>query len=169
MRGLPVPEDVVVTSPTYSRNTDGIDPDSCKNVLIENYVYNAGDDAIAVKSGWNYAGYTFNMSSENILARNCSSNGRGGYTIGTDMSGGVRNVTFEDSTSTGIAGIRISSQPGRGGYVTDVHFRRLNFRWKGLGVGRAETEPADSTMCKVVPSVPPGVATKGSSLFFSQT
>lgn len=136
------------------RTSDGIDPDSCKNVLIENYVYNAGDDAIAVKSGWNYAGYTFNMSSENIFARNCSSNGRGGYTIGSEMSGGVRNVTFEDSTSTGIAGIRISSQPGRGGYVTDVHFRRLDFRWKDLGVGRAETEPAKSTMCKTAPHSP---------------
>ena len=84
----------------WGYNTDGIDPDSCKNVLIENYYYNAGDDAIAVKSGWNYAGYTFNMSSENITARNCSSNGRGGYTIGSEMSGGVRNITFEDSSST---------------------------------------------------------------------
>ena len=76
------------------------DPDSCKDVLIENYYYNAGDDAIAVKSGWNYAGYHMNMSSENIYARNCSSNGRGGYTIGSEMSGGVRNVSFVDSTST---------------------------------------------------------------------
>lgn len=71
-----------------------------------------------------------NMSSENILARNVSSNGRGGYTIGSEMSGGIRNVTFEDSTSTGESGIRISSQPGRGGFVTDVTVRRVDFRWK---------------------------------------
>ena len=97
--------------------------------MIENYYYDAGDDAIAVKSGWNYAGYHMNHSSENILARNCSSNGRGGYTIGSEMSGGIRNVTFEDSTSTGESGIRISSQPGRGGYVTDVTVRRVAFHW----------------------------------------
>jgi polygalacturonase len=138
----------------WGYNTDGIDPDSCKDVLIENYVYNAGDDAIAVKSGWNYAGYTFNMSSENILARNCSSNGRGGYTIGSEMSGGVRNVTFEDSTSTGVAGIRISSQPGRGGYVKDVHFRRLDFRWKDSAAGSIGTAPAKSTGCNVNPHAP---------------
>jgi polygalacturonase len=107
-----------------------LDPDSCKDVLIENYYYNAGDDAIAVKSGWNYAGYHMNMSSENIYARNCSSNGRGGYTIGSEMSGGVRNVSFVDSTSTGESGIRINSQPGRGGYVTDVTVRNVRFDWK---------------------------------------
>ena len=112
-----------------AENTDGIDPDSCEDVLIENYWYNAGDDAIAVKSGWNWAGYTFNMSSRNIVARNCSSNGRGGYTIGSEMSGGVQNVTFEDSISTGESGIRISSQPGRGGYVKDIVFRNLQFSW----------------------------------------
>ena len=106
---------------------------SCKDVLIENYYYNAGDDAIAVKSGWNWAGYHMNMSSENILARNCSSNGRGGYTIGSEMSGGVRNVTFEDSTSTGESGIRISSQPGRGGYVSDITVRRVDFSWASVG------------------------------------
>ena len=117
----------------WGYNTDGIDPDSCKNVLIENYVYSAGDDAIAVKSGWNYAGYTFNMSSENITARNCSSNGRGGYTIGSEMSGGVRNVTFEDSTSTGIAGIRISSQPGRG-LCKGRHISTAALRVEGKGI-----------------------------------
>eukprot|EP01047_Picozoa_sp_COSAG01_P001363 COSAG01_NODE_30_length_36127_cov_41.433234_37_plen_1982_part_00 len=50
--------------------------------------------------------------------------------MGSEMSGGVRNITFEDSTSTGIAGIRISSQPGRGGFVKDVVFRRMHFEWK---------------------------------------
>eukprot|EP01050_Picozoa_sp_SAG11_P009682 SAG11_NODE_927_length_6519_cov_2.357788_4_plen_219_part_00 len=50
--------------------------------------------------------------------------------IGSEMSGGVRNITFEDSTSTGESGIRISSQPGRGGYVTDVTVRRVSFEWK---------------------------------------
>ena len=86
-----------------------------------------------MKSGWNYAGYHMNMSSENILARNCSSNGRGGYTIGSEMSGGVQNVTFVDSTSSGESGICISSQPGRGGYVRDVTVRNVEFHWKSKG------------------------------------
>lgn len=94
------------------------------------------------------------MSSENILARNCSSNGRGGYTIGSEMSGGVRNVTFEDSTSTGISGIRISSQPGRGGYVKDVHFRRLDFQWKPKDVESYEAVAAGTPTCNTAPHSP---------------
>lgn len=98
------------------------------------------------------------MSSENITARNCSSNGRGGYTIGSEMSGGVRNVTFEDSISTGIAGIRISSQPGRGGYVKDVVFRRLHFEWKGKNYrANQEASPqqqATGGHCNTAPHAP---------------
>ena len=120
--------------------------DSCKDVLIENYYYNAGDDAIAVKSGWNYAGYHMNMSSENIYARNCSSNGRGGYTIGSEMSGGVRNVSFVDSTSTGESGIRINSQPGRGGYVADVTVRNVRFDWKSAQGNRSVSHQSGATV-----------------------
>ena len=110
-------------------NTDGIDPDSCSNVLIEDYYYCAGDDAIAVKSGWNYAGIEYGRPSVNITARRCYSGCRGGFTIGSEMSGGVQNVTFEDSVSTGESGIRISSELGRGGYVRDVVFRNISFSW----------------------------------------
>ena len=77
----------------YSKNTDGIDPDSCTNVLIEDYVYCGGDDAVAVKSGWNFAGQRFNMSSRNITVRNAVSGCRGGFTIGSEMSGGVSDVS----------------------------------------------------------------------------
>jgi len=110
-------------------NTDGIDPDSCQNVLIENYIYCAGDDAVAIKSGWNWAGIEYGMASRNITVRNSSSGCRGGFTIGSEMSGGVENVTFTDCTSTGESGIRISSELGRGGYVRDVTFQRMEFSW----------------------------------------
>ena len=113
-------------------NTDGIDPDSCTNVLIENYYYCGGDDAVAVKSGWNWAGIQFNMPSKNIYVKNATSGCRGGFTIGSEMSGGVENVTFIDSFSVGQCGIRVSSQLGRGGYVRDVKYENIlftNFSW----------------------------------------
>lgn len=96
------------------------------------YNYTGGDDAVAVKSGWNWAGTNFGMPSENIVVRNAVSAGRGGYTIGSEMSGGVRNVTFTDSVSTGESGIRISSELGRGGYVKNIVFRNLNFTWAAV-------------------------------------
>jgi polygalacturonase len=118
--------------PVPPYNTDGIDPDSCSNVRIENYYYCGGDDAVAVKSGWNWAGIQFGMPSKNIYIRNATSGCRGGFTIGSEMSGGVENVTFVDSFSTGQCGMRISSQLGRGGYVRNVRFKNIvftNFSW----------------------------------------
>lgn len=96
------------------------------------YRYFGGDDAVAVKSGWNWAGINFALPSENILVRHAVSAGRGGYTIGSEMSGGVRNVTFTDSVSTGQSGIRISSELGRGGYVKDITFCNLQFSWQAV-------------------------------------
>jgi len=116
----------------YGFNTDGIDPDSCQDVLIEDYTYCAGDDAVAIKSGWNWAGQQFNMPSRNITVRRASSGCRGGYTIGSEMSGGVEDVVFEDSISTGYSGIRISSELGRGGYVRNVRFSNISFSWEKL-------------------------------------
>ena len=116
----------------WGPNTDGIDPDSCTDVLIEDFEYCAGDDAIAVKSGWNWAGIAYGRPAVNITARRVSSGCRGGFTVGSEMSGGVRNITFRDSVSTGQSGIRISSELGRGGYVRDVRFENITFGWKGL-------------------------------------
>ena len=113
-------------------NTDGIDPDSCQDVLIEDYVYCAGDDAVAVKSGWNWAGRHVNMSSRNITVRNARSGCRGGFTVGSEMSGGVEGVLFENCVSTGESGLRISSELGRGGFVRDVTFRNISFSWDTL-------------------------------------
>jgi len=111
-------------------NTDGIDPDSCQNVLIEDYYYCGGDDAIAVKSGWNWAGIEFGMPSKNITIRRAYSGCRGGFTIGSEMSGGVEDVQFLDSVSTGESGIRISSELGRGGYVRNILFQNISFSWE---------------------------------------
>lgn len=114
------------------KNTDGIDPDSCQNVLIEDYYYCAGDDAIAIKSGWNWAGIHFGMPSRNITVRRCYSGCRGGFTIGSEMSGGIENIRFVDCVSTGESGIRISSELGRGGYVRNVLFKNISFSWEKI-------------------------------------
>ena len=111
-------------------NTDGIDPDSCQDVLIEDYTYCAGDDAVAIKSGWNWAGQHFGMPAKNITVRRARSGCRGGFTIGSEMSGGVEDVLFEDCVSTGQSGIRISSELGRGGYVKNCTFRNISFNWQ---------------------------------------
>lgn len=91
---------------------------------------------MAIKSGWNWAGIQFNRSSRNIVVRNATSSCRGGFTIGSEMSGGVQDVLFQDCVSTGESGIRISSELGRGGYVRNVTFDSIQFSWKA-NVGKS--------------------------------
>lgn len=118
-------EDVVIQNVTVSskgHNTDGLNPDSCKNVLIENCTFDTGDDCIAINSGMNEDGWRVNRPCENITIRGCTMNGgHGGIVIGSGMSGGVRNVTAHDcKISNTMQGIRLKSMRGRGGYVENV-------------------------------------------------
>jgi hypothetical protein len=110
----------------------GIDPNSCENVLIEHYHYCGGDDAIAIKSGWNIAGMLYAKTSKNITVRRSSSGCRGGWTVGSEAMGGVEDVVFEDLTSTSESGIRISAEQMRGGYFKNIVFRNLTFGWSSL-------------------------------------
>ncbi|GAB6099530.1 exopolygalacturonase PelB [Halanaerocella petrolearia] len=107
---------------TTGPNTDGINPDSCKNILIEDCDFKTGDDCIAIKSGINEDGRRVNRPCENLLIRNCKAKeGHGGVVIGSEMSGGVRNVYVHDCTfNGGDRGIRIKSMRGRGGYVENI-------------------------------------------------
>uniref|UniRef100_A0A914WRR4 Glycoside hydrolase family 28 n=1 Tax=Plectus sambesii TaxID=2011161 RepID=A0A914WRR4_9BILA len=105
-----------VLAPSNSHNTDGFDIDCSVNVLLENSYYSGGDDAIAVKSGIDYLGRTFGRTTENVMVRNMSIGTSHGLSIGSEMSGGVRNITFKDIFVNGsAAGPRIKSQRGRGG------------------------------------------------------
>ena len=110
-------------------NTDGCDPESCKNVLIKNCYFKNGDDCIAIKSGRNYDGRRINIPSENIIIQNCRmSDGHGGVTIGSEISGGCRNVFAEncemDSPDLDRA-IRIKANTYRGGTVENVFVRNI--------------------------------------------
>jgi polygalacturonase len=110
---------VTISAHVPSPNTDGINPESCRNVQIMNCRLDVGDDCVTLKSGIDEAGRKMNRPDEDITITNCVMNqGHGGVTIGSEMSGGVHNVVVSNCVFHGTdSGIRIKSQRGRGGVV----------------------------------------------------
>ena len=109
-----------------SHNTDGIDPDCAENVLIERVYISTGDDNIAIKSGRNWFGRTFGRPSRNITVRDCVFGAGHGMSIGSEMSGGVYDVRFENISGVGMGtGIRIKSERGRGGLIANVSYANI--------------------------------------------
>ncbi|KAG5523191.1 hypothetical protein RHGRI_035118 [Rhododendron griersonianum] len=160
-------------------NTDGIDPDSCENVVIEDSYISVGDDGIAIKSGWDQYGIAYGRPSANILIRigdlglkclysvtasteNCwvvdthnheflsgctlpflgyflteiSVNlNSAGVSIGSEMSGGVSNITVENlRVWNSRRAVRIKTSPGRGGYVRDITYKNLTLDNVRVGI-----------------------------------
>jgi unsaturated rhamnogalacturonyl hydrolase len=118
-----------VTVTSHGPNNDGCDPDSSRDVLIENCVFDTGDDCIAIKSGKDADGRRVNVPSENIIIRNCvMRDGHGGVVVGSETSGGVRNVFAEDCTmdspNLGRA-LRLKTNAERGGPIENVFFRNV--------------------------------------------
>ena len=107
---------------THGHNTDGLNPDSCRNVVIEGCRFYTGDDCIAINSGMNEDGRRVNRPCENIIIRNNQMlEGHGAIVIGSGMSGGVQNVyACNNQIQGGMWGIRIKSMRGRGGYIKDI-------------------------------------------------
>ena len=110
-------------------NGDGCDPESCKDVLIEDCFFDTGDDCIAIKSGRNRDGLRWALPSENIIVRNCyMKNGHGGVVIGSEISGGYKTLFVEnckmDSPDLDRV-IRIKTNPCRGGQIEDVYVRNV--------------------------------------------
>ena len=110
-------------------NGDGCDPESCDGVLIEDCFFNTGDDCIAIKSGRNNDGRLWNKPSENIIIRNCEmKNGHGGVVIGSEISGGCRNVFAEnckmDSPNLERV-VRIKTNTCRGGIIENINVRNI--------------------------------------------
>ena len=110
-------------------NTDGCDPESCRDVLIEDCHFNTGDDCIAIKSGRNADGRRVAVASENIVIRNCHmKNGHGAVTVGSEISGGVRNVFAERCTMSSPAlvhALRVKNNAMRGGVLEHLYFRDI--------------------------------------------
>ncbi len=121
-----------VTVATHGPNNDGIDIDSCRNVLIEHCVFDTGDDCVVLKSGYNEDGWRVGRPTENVVVRNCIfKRGHGGLVIGSEMSGDVRHVYAHDCIFEGTErAVRIKSARGRGGVVEHVYAR--NFAAKSV-------------------------------------
>ncbi len=110
-------------------NGDGCDPESCNRVLIENCEFNTGDDCIAIKSGRNMDGRKWNTPSQNIVVRKCRmKDGHGGVVIGSEISGGYRNLYVEDCEmdSPNLERvIRIKTNSCRSGIIENVYVRNV--------------------------------------------
>ena len=113
---------ITVRNPWYSQNGDGLDVESSRNCLLYNCNFDVGDDAICLKSGKNKEGRQRGMPTENMIIRNCTVyHGHGGITIGSEMSGGIRNIYASGCTFLGTdVGLRFKSTRGRGGIVENI-------------------------------------------------
>jgi polygalacturonase len=123
---------------TINTNGDGIDVDSCSDVTIEGCDINTGDDAISLKSGRGMAAMLLGRPTQNVLIRNCmlASSLDAGLGLGTEMSGGIRNVRLENCLICGHQnGIFIKSRDGRGGYMENITGENLTINNSPTFVG----------------------------------
>lgn len=119
---------VTVRNPWFAQNGDGLDAESCKNVLVNRCSFDVGDDAICIKSGKDKEGRDRGVPCENVLISDCTVyHGHGGFVIGSEMSGGARNILIRNSTFIGTdCGLRFKSTRGRGGMVESVWIDGIN-------------------------------------------
>ncbi len=122
-----VVDNITVRCPDYAQNGDGIDVESCKNVVVANSSFDVGDDGICIKSGKDKAGRDRGIPCENILVENCRVfHGHGGFVVGSEMSGGVKNVIVRDCIFSGTdVGLRFKSTRGRGGVVENIYIENV--------------------------------------------
>ena len=112
-----------LTIRTLNANGDGIDVDSCSDVTIEHCDINTGDDAIALKSGRGLAAARLGRPTQNVIIRNCTlaSSNFAALGIGTELSGGIRDVKIENCILSGRQNaIFLKSRDGRGGYIENL-------------------------------------------------
>ena len=118
-----------VTCNSKGPNSDGCDPESCKDVLIEDCVFDTGDDCITIKSGRNADGRRAGVAAENIIVSRCRMRaGHGSVVMGRELSGGIRNVFVENchmSCPDLVRGIRIKTNAMRGGGAENLIVRDL--------------------------------------------
>ena len=118
---------VTVRNPWYSQNGDGLDVDSCENVLVVNSSFDVGDDAICIKSGKNEDGRRRARPCRNLIVDNCIVfHGHGGFVVGSEMSGGVQNIKVTNCRFLGTdVGLRFKSCRGRGGVVENIYIEDI--------------------------------------------
>lgn len=121
-------DDVYIKNPEYAQNGDGLDVESCKNVIIYRSTLDVGDDAICIKSGKDEDGRKRGIPTENVIVKDCRVfQGHGGFVVGSEMSGGVNNVSVTDCQFIGTdVGLRFKSTRGRGGVVENIYIDNIN-------------------------------------------
>jgi DNA sulfur modification protein DndE len=126
-------KNITVRNPWNAQNGDGLDIESCRYVLVENSVFDVGDDGICIKSGRDEEGRKRGVPTEDVIVRNCTVyHGHGGFVVGSEMSGGARNLFVYDCNFLGTdIGIRFKTTRGRGGVVEKVFIR--NIRMNNIG------------------------------------
>lgn len=118
---------VTSRNPYYGQNTDALDVESCRNVIIRDSTFDVGDDGICLKSGADAAGRRIGVPTENVWIDGCVVyHAHGGFTIGSEMSGGVRNIHVNDCLFMGTdIGLRFKSTRGRGGVVEKIYISNV--------------------------------------------
>lgn len=158
---------IQVFNPWYSQNGDALDLESCKNALIINSVFDAGDDAICIKSGKDEDGRRRGEPCQNVIVKNNTVlHGHGGFVVGSEMSGGVKNIYVEGCTFLGTdVGLRFKSTRGRGGVVEGIYIHNIHMVdipnepllfdlfYGGKGAGEESEEDLQSRMRTSVPPV----------------
>lgn len=121
---------IYAKNPWYAQNGDGLDIESCSNVLVENSVFDVGDDGICIKSGRDKQGRERAMPTQNVVIRNCVVyHAHGGFVIGSEMSGGANNIYVSDCTFIGTdIGLRFKTTRGRGGLVENIFIKNINMK-----------------------------------------
>ncbi len=158
---------VKVFNPWYSQNGDALDLESCNKALIADCIFDAGDDAICIKSGKDEDGRRRGEPCQNVVVlNNTVLHGHGGFVVGSEMSGGVKNVYVANCTFLGTdVGLRFKSTRGRGGVVEGIYIDRINMIdiphepllfdlfYGGKGAGEETEEELAGRMKAAIPPV----------------
>ncbi|MBN2764472.1 MAG: glycoside hydrolase family 28 protein, partial [Bacteroidales bacterium] len=118
---------IEVRNPWYAQNGDGLDLESCRYCVVENCSFDVGDDAICIKSGRDKAGRERGIPTEYVVINDCIVyHGHGGFVVGSEMSGGVRNIYVSHCLFMGTdIGLRFKSTRGRGGIVENIYMNHI--------------------------------------------
>ena len=148
--------DVNIYAPADSPNTDGIDPDSAQNVLIEHCTIDCGDDFIAIKSGINEAGLAYGMPSQNITVQHNTFIHGHGISLGSEVSGGISDIfvynnSIDKKEGTLSHGLHIKTAATRGAYVKNVHFKDNTLLHAKVIIGIDTTYPYEGTLVAGTP------------------
>eukprot|EP00746_Dinoflagellata_sp_MGD_P000619 gnl/MRDRNA2_/MRDRNA2_101117_c0_seq1.p1 gnl/MRDRNA2_/MRDRNA2_101117_c0~~gnl/MRDRNA2_/MRDRNA2_101117_c0_seq1.p1 ORF type:complete len:672 (+),score=88.70 gnl/MRDRNA2_/MRDRNA2_101117_c0_seq1:168-2183(+) len=138
----------------HAINTDGFDPDSSENVIVEHSIFHVGDDGVAIKSGWDCFGIRFAKPTRNVTIENLTILGSpsAGVAIGSEMSGGVEHVRIRNSNFLNVAaGVKTKSARGRGGFVRDVEVENTYLKFGYIGFGVNEFYGGNNPSCPPLP------------------